>query len=337
MTLDPRAYAQARVAAQGRPSLSPAELRPRLAALLGGLDAWERPPLEARVTDTQQLDGYRREAVEFTTRPGLAAFGYMLTPDDLSAGERRPAVLCLPGHGRGVDSIIGIAADGSQRKMSAWDEYQADFALQCVFHGYPTFALEQISFGHRRGPAAMKEGGGASSCQDDSMAALMLGETMTGWRVWDAMRALDYLQTRPEVDGARLATMGISGGGLTSLFTGALDERVTVCVVSGYLNTFADSVLSIHHCVDNYAPGLSALCEMADVAGLVAPRALYAESGSRDPIFPLTAFQATAREVASRYAAAGVPDRFAWDVFDGEHRWDGAGVWPFLERVFGGG
>ena len=335
-SLDPQVYARRRIA-HTAPELAwepgPAEamqawqrrVRERLNGLLGGLP-WERVSLRSEVLETRALDGYRRETVRFQTRPGMAAFGYFLVPDHCPPGS--PAVLCLPGHGRGVDSIVGIAEDGSQRPLDRPDEYQADFALQCVAHGYPTFALEQVSFGHRSAEGTKT---GASSCVRDSMAALMLGETMTGWRVWDAQRALDYLETRPEVDPERLAVMGISGGGLTALFTAALDTRPRAAVVSGYLNTFRDSVLAVDHCVDNYAPALLAAVEVPDLAGLVAPRALFAESGTRDPIFPLPAFEHAAARARDIYAAFGAPDAFDVEVFDGDHRFHGAGAFRFLE------
>jgi len=160
----------------------------------------------------------------------------------------------------------------------------------------------------------------------------MLGETMTGWRVWDAMRALDYMVTRPEVDPQRLATMGISGGGMTSLFTACLDTRVQVAVVSGYLNTFRDSILAVNHCVDNYVPGLLKVVEMPDMAGLIAPRALFAESGTKDPIFPLPAFEQAVARLREIYAAFGVPERFGWEVFEGDHQFHGVGAFAFLKK-----
>jgi dienelactone hydrolase len=158
----------------------------------------------------------------------------------------------------------------------------------------------------------------------------MLGETMTGWRVWDAMRALDVLQTRPEADPHRLATMGISGGGLTSLWTAAVDERVKVAVVSGYFNTFRASILAMDHCVDNYVPGVSLDLEMPDMAGLIAPRCLFAEGGTTDPIFPLPATEAAVRRAREIYGVFGVPDRFGSEVFEGEHQFHGVGAFRFL-------
>ncbi|MDQ2799022.1 MAG: alpha/beta hydrolase family protein [Armatimonadota bacterium] len=310
------------------------DFRREFALALGGLDGWERPPLEPAVVETRQLDGYRRETVTFTTRPGLRAFGYFLIPDDCPAG--RPAMLCLPGHGRGVESIIGLAPDGSQRPLRQSEEYAQDFALQCVAQGYPTLALEVIGFGVRRDSQARAEGPDASSCQWDSVTALMLGETVAGWRTWDALRALDYLQTRTDcVDPARLGVMGISGGGLVALFAAALDPRVSACVVSGYFNTFAASILSISHCIDNYVPGLLRLGEMPDLAALIAPRALFVENGRADPIFPIAAFEQAVAQARDIYQTFGVPERFAAETFDGGHQFHGKDAFAFLEERLG--
>jgi hypothetical protein len=154
-TLNPKDYVHARIR-ETTPE-APPDLEGRLISVLGGLQTWERPPLAPEVTEVRQMDGYRRETVVFTTRPGLSAFGYFLLPDNVQ--KPVPAVLCLPGHGRGVDSLVGIAEDGTQRPLSAPDEYQKDYALGCVAHGYAVFALEQISFGHRRDEKAKAAGG----------------------------------------------------------------------------------------------------------------------------------------------------------------------------------
>jgi hypothetical protein len=260
----------------------------------------------------------------------MEVYGYFLTPKN--AKPKGPAVLCLPGHGTGVDSTVGILPDKSMRPWGEWGEYQKDFALQCVANGYCAFAIEQVSFGYRRDAEAQKIGGGSSSCVRDSMAALMLGETMTGWRVWDAMRSLDYMTSRPEVDPKRMATMGISGGGLTSLFTACVDPRVKVAVVSGYLNTFRDSILAVNHCPDNYVPGLSKIVEMPDMAGLVAPRGLFAEGGTRDPIFPNKAFEGAVGRVKEIYGAFGVAEQVASETFEGEHEFHGVGAFKFLKE-----
>ena len=69
----------------------------------------------------------------------------------------------------------------------------------------------------------------------------------------------DFLQSRPEVDGERIGMVGISGGGLVTQFTAALDDRIKAACVSGFCSRFEACILSIHHCIDNYVPGLGAV------------------------------------------------------------------------------
>src|SRR4029079_11288623 len=115
------------------------------------------------------------------------------------------------------------------------------------------------------------------------------------------MRRMHYIAPRPELDASRVGCMCISGGGTATLFTAALEPRIKVAMVSGYLNTFRDSVGSLAHCVDNYVPGILNWAEMYDIAGLIAPRPLFAESGERDRIFPVQASVESVREVRAIY------------------------------------
>ncbi|RDJ93443.1 acetylxylan esterase, partial [Lacticaseibacillus rhamnosus] len=71
---------------------------------------------------------------------------------------------------------------------------------------------------------------------------------MIGWRVYDIMRLIDWIATRPELDAKRVGCRGISGGGTCTLFASALDTRIRAALVSGYLNTFRDSIMSLSHC-----------------------------------------------------------------------------------------
>ena len=174
-------------------------------------------------------------------------------------------MICLPGHGRGVDDIVGIDDKGQPRSDKAG--YQHDFALQVVEHGMAAVAIEQLAFGCRRDEPSRARGLGNSSCQPAAGAALLLGETMVAWRVYDVMRTIDWIETRPEIDAKRVGCMGISGGGTITTFASALEPRIRAAMISGYLNTFRDSVFSIAHCIDNYVPGILEWCEMYDVAG----------------------------------------------------------------------
>jgi len=305
------------------------EARQRLVDRLGGLPA-ERVPLDAQILDRRDFGAYTREKVVFDTRPHLAAVGYLLLPK----GRPRPlpAIVALPGHGRGVADIMGFALDSEEPSGQRGVGYAKEYAIQCVEHGYAVLALEQLAFGMRRDAAARKAGPTENSCRPAACAALLFGQTMVGWRVWDAMRTIDYLETRPEVDARRVATLGASGGGTTALFTAALDERVKAAVVSAYFNTFRDSIMSISHCPDNYVPGLLQDMEMYDIAGLVAPRALFVESGRNDRIFPIAGSQTAAGKAREIYAAFGVPQQFGYEVHDGGHEVHLVGAFDFLSN-----
>ena len=304
------------------------ELRSRLLDLVGGFPA-EPCRLSPRVAETIEFPTYTRETVLFQSRPDSTVFGYFLTPRNLRAPA--PAVLCLHGHGRGVDDIVGIREDGTMRSRLAG--YQKDFALQCVRRGYVVLAIEQLGFGHRRDAAARASGPRSPSCLPAAGAALLLGQTMAGWRAWDAIRSIDYLTTRPEVDAARLGVMGISGGGATSFFTAALDERLKAAVVSGYFNTFRDSILSISHCIDSYIPGMLRYAEMYDIAGLIAPRSLFIETGADDEIFPVEATRYAVEKSGEIYHVMDAEDQLGLEVFEGGHRFHGAGAFRHLART----
>ena len=124
---------------------------------------------------------------------------------------------------------------------------------------------------------------------------------MIGWRVWDVMRTIDYIETRHELDAGRIGCIGISGGGTATLFGAALEPRIRAALVSGYLNTFRDSIGSLSHCIDNYVPGILNWAEMPDIAGLIAPRPFFSESGEKDNIFPVKAAVESFNQVRDIY------------------------------------
>jgi dienelactone hydrolase len=303
--------------------------RRKLIERMGGFPA-TRAPLNAEIIETKDFGSYTREKILFDTRRNLTALGYLLVPKS-PAGAKLPAVVCFSGHGKGLADILGMNDDGTQHTERNVP-YAKEYALQCVEHGYVTFAVEQLGIGARRDDAARKTGPAQDSCRPAACAAVLLGQTMAAWRTWDAMRAIDYLETRPEVDPTRIATMGASGGGTTSLFTGAIDERVKLAMVSAYFNTFRDSIVSISHCPDNYVPGLLNEMEMYDIAGLVAPRCLFVESGRNDRIFPIAGSQVAAAKAKAIYAGFDVPDRFGYAVHEGAHEFNGVAAFAFMRQ-----
>jgi dienelactone hydrolase len=265
-----------------------------------------------------------RAKVEFVSRPGVSVLAYVLTPR--AAASPPATVVCVPGHGRGVDAIVGVGPNGEAHATEPG--YEAEFALQAVERGLAVVAIEPMAFGHRREPAAGHRGDGGR-CDPVAGAALLLGETMIGWRVWDVMRTLDYIETRPDLDARRVGCVGISGGGTCALFAAALDQRIRCTYLSGCLNTFRASIMSVPHCIDNYVPGILNWAEMYDVAGLIAPRPLFSEAGDHDPIFPVAAAKESFQRVKDIYAVLGAESSVAQEIFDGGHRFDGEGGWPF--------
>lgn len=156
---------------------------------------------------------------------------------------------------------------------------------------------------------------------------------MAGYRVFETLRCVDYLLTREDVDAERIGCMGISGGGLVCSFAAAIDDRISAAVVSGFTNTFQASILSMHHCVDNYVPGLSLVAEMPDLLSLIAPKPLLIEAGTRDPIFPVHATQEAYEKLQSIYHLLGAVENLELDLFEGEHEISGKLAYDWFRRV----
>jgi dienelactone hydrolase len=335
---DPVAYSRDRYAALSRQLRFQARtrregdewqkaLRSKVVELIGGFPA-ERQPLRPITLDTRTFPGYTREKIVFNSRSDASVLAYLLLPN--KAPRPAPVMICIPGHGRGVDDIVGIDELGNERTDKAG--YQHDFAIQVAEAGMAALAIEPMGFGCRRDPINARQGLSRKACDPAAGGALLVGETMVAWRVWDVMRTIDYIATRSELDQSRIGCMGISGGGTITVFSTALDERIRVALVSGYLNTFRDSIGSLAHCIDNYVPGILKWAEMYEVAGLIAPRPLFVESGEKDNIFPIRASIESFEEVKKIYSVFGVPDLVEQEVFPEEHLFWGKRGIPFLAR-----
>ena len=88
--------------------------------------------------------------------------------------------------------------------------------------------------------------------------------------------------------------------------------------------------MSIPHCDCNYLPGIAQYAEMSDIAGLIAPKPLLVESGTRDPIFPIEASRAAYQELCHVYELLGASDRLRHDVFEGKHQFSGREAFSWL-------
>lgn len=302
-------------------------LRAKVLELLGGFPG-KPSPLQPQTLEVRDFPGYTREKFVFQSRPGLAVLGYLLTPK--AAKAPHAAVICIPGHGRGVDDIVGIDPQGRDRTVKV--DYQFDYAVQVAEHGLAAVAIEPMAFGCRRDLVTKAKGAGTTACQPAAGSALLLGQTMIGWRSYDVMRTIDWIATRQELDAGRVGCMGISGGGTVTLFAAAIEPRIRAAFASCSLNTFRDSIMSVSHCIDNYVPGILEWAEMYDVAGLIAPRPFFAESGEKDNIFPIAASRASFARVKRIYEVFGAGDLAGQETFDAAHSFWGKQGLPFLAK-----
>jgi dienelactone hydrolase len=295
--------------------------------LLGGFPA-KRAPLQPQTLEVRDFPGYRREKVVFQSQPGVAVLAYLLTPK--TGQPPYASVIAIPGHGRGVDDLVGIDPQGRDRTVKV--DYEYDYAVQIAENGMAAVAVEPMGFGCRRDPITIAKGATASACQPSAGAALLFGQTMITWRAYDVMRSIDWIGTRTELDPARVGCMGVSGGGTCTLFAAALEPRIRAAFMSCSLNTFRDSIMSLSHCIDNYVPGILNWAEMYDVAGLIAPRPFFAESGEKDNIFPIAASRASFERVRKIYEVFGAAASTGQEVFDGPHSFWGKRGLPFLAK-----
>lgn len=303
-------------------------LKKALIECLGGFPE-EKADLNPRIIEQVEVGDHIRQRVVFNTLEDLEMLAYVLIPKN--AKDRLPAVIACHGHGYGSKDIVGLNFDGSEKTGDAG--YQKNFAVELVKRGFIVIAPEIIGFGDRtleEDAAGAHEG--KSSCYKLSTNFLLLGKTLAGIRVYETIRTVDYLLTRSEVDVGRIGCMGISGGGLVCAFTSAVEERIKVAVVSGYTNTFKDSIMSIYHCIDNFIPGIIRYAEMPDIIGLIAPRPLLIESGTLDPIFPIGAAQKAFAKLEKIYEVLGVRERLDKDFFEGQHEISGEKAYDWFVK-----
>jgi len=312
--------------ARTRAEMAPwkASLRAKLSEILN-VPRDARPPV-AEIAERVAAAGHSRELVLLRTASGTLPI-YVLRPD--GPGPFRPA-LAMHGHGAGVRPIIG-AAEGAEEHDQV-ERHNTAFGLSLVERGFLVFAPEALGFGSRREADDAALGPLASSCRQASLDLLLLGHTMAGLRVRDAMRTLAYIQSHPDARREGIGGVGFSGGGTTLLYTAALDDRISALVLSGCLASYRQSIMAIPHCEDNYLPGILRHAEVADIAASLAPRPLFAESGLDDTEFPASSTVATVTQVRKAYTLLGASDRLELEVFAGGHRFHGARSLDWLAR-----
>ncbi|MBP5320290.1 MAG: acetylxylan esterase, partial [Kiritimatiellae bacterium] len=200
-------------------------LRAKMAEAVGGFPA-ERCPLNAKTVATVQRDGYRIEKVLFESWPGVHVSALLYLPDEKVARAPYPAFIVTCGH-----SDNGKGSDGYQRAC-----------VQGVQQGFAALIYDPFDQGERM---QIKGWGNCGGHNRLGALADLLGWSMAKFRIWDGMRAIDYLQSRPEIRADAIGYMGNSGGGTMTSLIMALEPRLKAAAPSCYLTTLRAVCASI--------------------------------------------------------------------------------------------
>jgi cephalosporin-C deacetylase-like acetyl esterase len=257
-----------------------------------GLDPLpERTLLKAEVKGKLERPSYRVEKLVYQSLPGLYVTGDFYLPK--KSAPPLPTILYVCGH-----SPHPLGAKWSYQDRAAW------FAE----HGYACLIVDTLEFGEVPG---IHHG-----IHDLNLWNwLSLGYTPAGVEVWNAIRGLDYLESRPEVDRSRIGMTGISGGGAVTWFTAAVDERIAAAAPVCSTYTFGSQ--AVHWVASGQCDCVffhnTFLEDFPLVGALIAPRPLCICSGRKDPDFPPDGYHEVFRRVKQIYnlyaGAAGESDR----------------------------
>lgn len=280
------------------------EYRRQLFDMLGLDPQPPRTDLHATTTGKVEHDEFIVENVHFQSRPQLYVTGNLYLPKGLEKGKKIPAILYVCGHG-------GVKKDGiSYGNKVHYQHHGAWYAR----HGYACLVIDSLQLGEIE---ALHHG----LHRENMWWWPAQGYTPAGVEAWNCIRALDYLQSRPEIDGEKLGATGRSGGGAYSWWIAALDERIKAAVpvagITDLRNHIVDGCIS-GHCDCMYMNNTYEW-DYPLVAALVAPRPLVISNTDRDPIFPLDGVYRTflgARRIYELHKAA---DKIAFNITAGGH------------------
>ncbi|MBR5871693.1 MAG: hypothetical protein IKZ09_11725 [Clostridia bacterium] len=273
-------------------------------------------PLETCDADLQIA--YTREFSDHTeyrftvqTEPGYYVPCHLLIPKDTE--DRIPLTICLSGHGSGMHIALGAAKNKDDEATLAEWPHRA-LAPRSIKEHRAALVVEARCFGES------SINGYGTSCTETAKIAILAGRTIIGERVWDVMRILDVLfETFEGLDADDIVCTGNSGGGTATFYLACLDERIRCAAPSCSICNYEASIAAMPHCMCNHIPSIRKYFEMADLAGLIAPRRLVIAAGVEDRIFPKEGTQQTFARIRELYAAANAPDACTLVWGDGGH------------------
>jgi cephalosporin-C deacetylase-like acetyl esterase len=245
-----------------------------------GLLPWPaRTPLNVRITGTLDRPEYTIEKIVFESMPKFYVTGDLYIPKNRKGPV--PAVLYVCGH--------------SASPYGAKTQYQRH-GISLAKNGYVAFMIDPIQIAETFSP----HHGVAFEEMYDWYSR---GYTPAGVETWNAMRAIDYLETRPEVDRNRIGMTGRSGGAAMSWFTAAVDPRIKVVSPIMGISTYAANLpanTQVLHC-DCMFPINTYAHDMMHQAALIAPRPLLFGEGKKDALFPVPGYMEVREKIGSLY------------------------------------
>lgn len=280
------------------------ELRAFFVKQLGGFP--ERSPLNSKTVRTIEAKGYRIECVIFDSQPGHRITANLYLPD--AANGPVPAVVVSSGHSR-----TAKGADYNQR-----------FGVALASNGIAALCFDPIGQGERsqiiNDQGVPDFNGTTTEHILVDVGSMLVGRDTARYRVWDAMRSIDYLQSRPEIDGKRIGMTGCSGGGTLTSYVMALDDRIACAAPACYLTTFRHLIQTIgpQDAEQNINGQLAFGMDHPDYLLMRAPRPTLICSTTGD-FFPIAGAWETFRQAKRIYGQLGYPERVDLVEMEGKH------------------
>ncbi len=297
-----------------------APLREQLAEVIGQLPPATGPlqPRTRQVFDEPKWTGYE---VVLDVLPDVFAYGMLLLPKDLKPGEKRPVVVCQHGlEGRPIDVV--------NPKMKT--RYYNSFGAQLADRGYIVYAPQNPYIGQDRFRVLQRK-------------ANPLGLSLFSFIVRQHERTIDFLETLPNVDPARIGFYGLSYGGKTAMRVPALVPRYWLSICSGDFNEWTWKNVSVDFRGSYMWSGeyempefnLGSTIVYAEMAALIAPRPFMVERGHDDGVGIDEWVAYEYAKVRRHYSRLKLPERTAIEFFAGGHEIHGQGTFRFLDRHLG--
>ena len=270
---------------------------------LGGFP--ERTPLNAQTVGTIEADGYRIEKVIFESQPNHHVTANLYLPE--SDGPV-PGIVVSSGHSR-----TGKTADYNQR-----------FGIMMARHGMAALCFDPIGQGERSqildGQGEPKFSGTTTEHFLIGTSSILVGRNTATYRIWDAMRAIDHLVQRPEIDATRIGFTGCSGGGTLTSYVMALDDRVACAAPACYLTTFSRLIQTIgpQDAEQNIFGQVAGGLDHPDYVLMRAPRPTLISSTTGD-FFDIQGSWDNFRQAKRIYAKLGLPERVDLVEVAGQH------------------